>query len=63
MVCTEVFRNDGSLCNTLEMSALSVGGAELSGDTVNTMNNIQLQQAAVEFTISMYAGMDQTGEA
>ena len=30
------------------------GQLQLSRDTVNTMNNIQLQQAAVEFTIIMY---------
>ena len=49
MVCTDVFCNNGSRYNTLEMSAHSMGGAELSRDTVNTVNNIQLQQAAVEF--------------
>ena len=38
MVCTDVFCNNGSRYNTLEMSTHSVGGAELSGDTVDTVN-------------------------
>ena len=50
MVCPQVFCDNSSMevCAThatLEMSAHSVGGAELSGDTVNTMNNIQFTTA------------------